>query len=221
MPEAEQKSFQKRQVAFKVWISDILNSVFMKDETSAGYIKINEVTVSRVNLIATVVYKADQEQNLGGVMIDDGTGKILLKSFENFAPFSKVDVGDMVLAVGRIREFGSEKYVMPEILKKLDDAGWMAVRKLELKDQIIAEQKEEKVEEIDNNTTVNAGEQIYALIKKFDTGDGADIDEIIKNSDLNDAESIINRLLENGDIFVEYSFISRKSEEPHITNILT
>src|SRR3990167_2310544 len=106
MPDLEQKSFQKRQVAFKVWISDILNSSFMKDDTSAGYIKINEVIISRVSLIATVVYKADQEQNLGGVMVDDGTGKILLKSFENFAPFSKADVGDMVLLIGRIREFG-------------------------------------------------------------------------------------------------------------------
>ena len=201
MPDLEQKSFQKRQVAFKVWISDILNSNFMKDEVSAGYIKINEVTVSRVNLIATVVYKADQEQNLGSVMIDDGTGKILLKSFENFAPFSKVDVGDMVLLVGRIREFGNEKYIMPEILKKLDDANWMAVRKLELKDRILSEQKEEKIEGTDKTISVNAGEQIYTLIKKFDTGDGADIDEIIKNSNLTDAESIINRLLENGDIF--------------------
>lgn len=201
MPEAEQKSFQKRQVACKVWISDILNSSFMKDETSAGYIKINDVVVSRVSLMATVVYKADQEQNLGGVMIDDGTGKILLKSFENFSPFSKVDVGDMVLAVGRIREFSSEKYIMPEILKKLNDANWMAVRKLELKDHILAGQKEEKIDEIDESVSVNAGEQIYSLIKKFDTGDGADIDEIIKNSSLNDAESIINHLLENGDIF--------------------
>ena len=201
MPDLEQKSFQKRQVAYKVWISDILNSNFMKDETSAGYIKINEVVVSRVNLIATVVYKADQEQNLSSVMIDDGTGKILLKSFENFAAFSKVDVGDMILLVGRIREFSNEKYIMPEILKKLNDIGWMIVRKLELKDRILVEQKEEKIDDADKNLSVNAGEQIYTLIKKLDAGDGADIDEIIKNSNLNDAESIINHLLENGDIF--------------------
>lgn len=201
MPEGEQKSFQKRQVACKVWISDILNSIFMKDETSAGYIKINEAVVSRVNLIATVVYKADQEQNLSSVMIDDGTGKILLKSFENFAPFSKVDVGDMVLVVGRIREFSSEKYLMPEILKKLNDNNWMAVRKLELKNHILVEQKEEKIDDTNVNISVNTGEHVYILIKKLDDGDGADIDEVIKNSNLNDAELIINRLLENGDIF--------------------
>ncbi|HLC60939.1 MAG TPA: hypothetical protein VJJ52_05935 [Candidatus Nanoarchaeia archaeon] len=201
MPDLEQKSFQKRQVAYKVWISDILNSNFMKDETSAGYIKINEVVVSRANLIATVVYKADQEQALSSVMIDDGTGKILLKSFETFAAFSKVDIGDMVLVVGRVREFGNEKYIMPEILKKLNDIGWMAVRKLELKDLIAVEQKEEKIDVTDKNISVNAFEQIYTLIKKLDLGDGADIDTIIKNSSLNDTESTINRLLENGDIF--------------------
>ena len=82
MPELEQKTFQKRQVAYKARISDILNSVFMKDEMSAGFIKINDVVVSRVNLIATIVYKSEQEQNSNSVMIDDGTGKIILKSLK-------------------------------------------------------------------------------------------------------------------------------------------
>lgn len=199
MPELEQKAFQKRQVAFKVRISDILNSVFMKDEMSAGFIKINDVTVSRVNLIATVVYKAE-DQSANSVMIDDGTGKIILKSFEAFLPFSKVDVGDIVLAIGKIREFNNEKYIIPEILKKLDNNSWINVRKLELKDSIVIEQKESPLEEV-VEILPNSSENIYSLIKKIDSGEGADIDEIIKQSGLADAESIISRLLENGDIF--------------------
>ena len=198
MPELE-KTFQKRQVAYKVRVSDILNSNFVKDETSAGYVKINDVIVSRVNLIATIVYKAEQEQN--NAMIDDGTGKIILKSFENFASFSKVDVGDLVLVIGRIRQFNNENYIVPEILRKLNDVSWINVRRLELKDHTIIEQKEEKIEEAVENGAPNSSEKIYSLIKKMDSGDGTDIDEVIKQSGLNDAEQIVNRLLENGDIF--------------------
>ena len=200
MPELE-KTFQKRQVAYKIRISDILNSSFMKDEMSAGFIKINDVVVSRVNLVATIVYKAGQEQNSNNVMIDDGTGKIILKSFENFLPFARVDVGDMVLIIGRIREFNNEKYIMPEILKKLNDNSWINVRKLELKGSLLIERKEENMEVVVENGLPNPSEKICSIIKKIDSGDGADIDEVIKQSGLNDGELIINRLLENGDIF--------------------
>ena len=201
MPELEQKTFQKRQVAYKARISDILNSVFMKDEMSAGFIKINDVVVSRVNLIATIVYKSEQEQNSNSVMIDDGTGKIILKSFEAFIPFSKIDIGDMVLAIGKVREFNNEKYIIPEILKKLDDNSWMNVRKLELKNSVIIGQKEEKLEEVSESVLPNPSENIHSLIRKMDTGDGADIDDVVKHSLVSDAEAIISRLLENGDIF--------------------
>ena len=201
MPESEQKTFQKRQVAYKVRISDILNSNFMKDELSAGFIKINDIVVSRVNLIATVVYKTEEEQNPNNVMIDDGTGKIILKTFEAFLPFSKIDVGDMVLVIGKIREFKNEKYIIPEILKKLHNSLWNNVRQFELKDLALVEQKEEKLEEVVENILPTSSENIYLLIKEIDAGDGVDIDDIIKKSGLDDAESVINRLLENGDIF--------------------
>ena len=39
------------------------------------------------------------------------------------------------------------------------------------------------------------------MIKKLDEGDGVLIDDVIKSSKIGDAEEIINRLLENGDIF--------------------
>lgn len=201
MPELEQKTFQKRQVACKARISDILSSDFMKNEMSAGFIKINDVIVSRVNLMATVVYKSEQEQSSNNLMIDDGTGKIVLKSFETFAPFSQVDIGDLVLVIGKIREFNNEKYIIPEILKKLSNNLWISVRKLELKNDAIVEQEKGKIEEVIESKAPNSSENIYSLIRKTDSGDGADIDEVIKQSGLVDAESIINRLLENGDVF--------------------
>jgi len=201
MPELEQKSFQKRLVAYKVRISDILNRNFAKDELSAGYINLNGVSISRVNIIATVVYKSEGS-GYAGVVIDDGTGKISLRSFENSTSFSKIDVGDAVLVVGKIREFDNEKYIVAEILKKMGNAEWVKVRRVDLDNNRPS----------DDNTKITSkgaveepvdgiGEEIYKLIKTLDTGEGASIDDVVVSSNNNKAESIIKRLLENGDIF--------------------
>ena len=203
MPELEQKNFQKRQVACKTNISDLLNASFAKDELSAGYVKLNNINVSRVNIIANVVYKSEQQQDYPSAVVDDGTGKILLRSFENNSVFSKIDVGDFILVVGKIREFNGERYIIPEISKKMDNAGWMSVRKAELKnDNNISDGKiGDGNEAVAGDTSQSANEDIYITIKNLDKGDGAAVDEVIKSSNSNDAEKIINRLLANGDVF--------------------
>ena len=198
MPITEQKTFQ-RQVAYKVNISDILNCNFIKDELSAGYIKVNGVNVSRVNIIATVVYKPE-ETNFNAIVVDDGTGRISLRSFENNDVFSKIDVGDTSLIIGKIREYTNEKYVVPEIVKKINNFEWLNVRKLELVGKTVADNAkitDSVVEEI----AVGSNEEVYSLIKSLDTGDGISIEEVIKKSSNKEAEKVINRLLENGDVF--------------------
>ena len=203
MQEAEQKTFQKRQVAYKVRISDLLNGFFAKDDTSAGYIKFGDVNISRVNIISNVVYKSEQEQNFESCIIDDGTGKILLRAFENSKLFSKIDVGDFALVIGKIREYNNERYIIPEIIKKLDSPAWMNVWKIEKNDFHAIQKIEpsnEKTEAVDE-TALGKFDILYSLIKNLDTGEGAAIEEIIKNSSTKDAEDAINKLLENGDIF--------------------
>lgn len=205
MPELEQKTFQKRQVAHKVRISDILEADFAKDELSAGYIKLNDENVSRVNVIATVVDKSGQASNYASAIIDDGTGKILLRVFENADIFSKVDVGDFALIVGKIREFSNERYILPEILKKIDNPGWVNVRKLELEKNRVAGGNS-KILEVKNEGLIQdadsgIGGEVCSLIKKLDNGDGVSVEDVVNNSKSSEAEAVINRLLESGDIF--------------------
>ena len=203
MPITEQKSFQ-RQVAYKVNISDLLDGVITKDDVSAGFIKLNGLNVSRTNIIATVVYKSD-DSSYASVLIDDGTGKISLRSFENKDIFSKIDVGDAVLVIGKIREFNNEKYIIPEILKKINNVEWMNLRKLELEKNKVDGSNSKILKTIndglieENNFGIN--EEIYSLIRKLDNGDGVSVEDVINNSKNIKAESIINKLLENGDIF--------------------
>jgi len=198
MPELEQKTFQKRQVAYKLKISDILNGNLIKEEFS-GNVKLNNINVSRVNIIAAMIYKSE-DFNYSSAVIDDGFGRIQLRSFENNAYFSKIDVGDVVLVIGRIREFNNEKYIVPEILKKITNTRWVDIRRLELKNNDIIDNN---IKITDKNLIEGAkiNEDIYSLIKKLDNGDGASFDNIIKSSGSIDAEKILNKLLENGDIF--------------------
>ena len=205
MPELEKQSV-KRQIAYKVKIKDILNSKYIKEDGwQPNYIEVNENKISRVNLIGTAVLKIDKNN----IILDDGSGKIPLRVFENKGSFEKIDIGDVILLIGRPREFGSEKYIMPEILKKIKDPKWIDVRKTELRlnnKNLIVNFKEEKkevvedavVEEIEDG---NISEKIFNLIKKLDKGEGVDTIEILNNIDNKDAEKIIDKLLENGEIF--------------------
>ena len=186
MSELEQKIFQKRQIAFKVSILDILNGM----------------NISRVNIVATLIYKSE-DLNYDSAIIDDGGGRILVRGFEKSNIFSNVDVGDVVLVVGKIRDFNNERYIIPEILKKVEDAGWMNVRKLELRKSsvVIEDTTKDKNGGLIEDIKLDNHAEVYDLIKKLDEGDGVPIDDAIKNSKICDAEEIISRLLEKGDIF--------------------
>lgn len=195
-----EQTFQKRQVAHKVNVSGILNAGFAKDEVSAGYIKLGDVNVSRVNVLATVVHKS--EGAYANAVVDDGTGKISLRTFDNSGIFSKADVGDFVLIIGRIREFNNEKYIIPEILKKIN-IEWVNVRKLELKNSgLVEENAENKISDVHaDEKAAGIDGEVYLLIKRLDSGEGVPVDELIKSSNNTKAEAIINKLMESGDIF--------------------
>jgi len=200
---------QKRQTAYKVKIKDLLDGIYVKEagEWTPNYIEINEKKVSRANIIGAVVLKQDaQGANHSNIILDDGSGKISVRGFDKDDFFRNVDVGDVVLLVGRPRQFGSEKYVVPEILKRIENKRWIDVRKLELKlNQNNKENKNEvngaaKAVEIES-IEESPGIKIVQLVKSLDPGDGADINNIISKSERKDAEKIIQNLLEEGEIF--------------------
>ena len=190
---------RRRQVALKVKVSGIVGSDLVKDGVSSPYVKIGDITASRVNIIATIVYKSE-ESGYTGAVIDDGSGRVSLRAFEDKTMFSKVDVGDIVLVIGRIREFGGEIYVLPEILKRLADIGWANVRKLELEKCLAPEKSGARVEKVHEESS-SANYKIYSLIKEIDKGEGVSVDDIIKISGIIEAEKVLNMLLENGDVF--------------------
>ncbi|MFX1475893.1 MAG: OB-fold nucleic acid binding domain-containing protein [Promethearchaeota archaeon] len=96
--------------------------------------------VSRVNVIATVVDRfegrrdeGEEEKRYATITIDDGTDVIRVKMWgSDCERIEGIEVGDLVLVIGKIRRYQEETYINGEIVRKLDDPNWETVRILEL-----------------------------------------------------------------------------------------
>lgn len=191
----------KRETAIICMVDDLLKGSFVKTEGWApSYFSTPLGDISRVNLIGVIISKDPS----GRLIIDDGSGSILLRSFES-ETFSGLDIGNLVMVIGRPRIYNEEKYVLPEIIKTIDHK-WGEHRQLQLKllrKKIIPKKQEKRV--VLNSGTgpqpVNYFQKILEFIKDLDVGEGADIGEVAKRSNVPDAETLIKKLIEEGEIF--------------------
>jgi len=192
------QTMQPRQVAYIVQIKDIINSIFVKEDGwNPNYIKVGNKNISRINLIGTVI-ETKEDGNFQDITLDDGTGNITARNFEKKI---SANVGDAVLLIGRIRQFGNTKYITPEIIKRNINTKWSVVWKKNAVKNIKSDEEdailEGKIEIVKENST-NYTEEIISKIKDLDDGTGASYEDIIKN---NADEKLISQLLLRGDIF--------------------
>jgi len=209
----EQK-FQQRQTAYKLWIGDLINSKFDKREGDMplNYVEVGEKMVSRVNLVGSVVFKFENEDKTYlTVTIDDGSGNVRLKTWrEDSEVLRGLGIGDSVLVIGKPRNFNNEIYVVPEIVKKLDNEKWLELRKLELvkehgefKAEVVGEMKVSEEKVVSDEPTESVRRRVIDLVEKHSDEFGADIEIVISQSGLGDSdcEEIINDLLKEGEVF--------------------
>jgi len=195
----ELENLQRRRIAYKLRIKDILSSKYVKtDGINPNYLQVSSQEVSRVNVIGVVVQKSNME-NYSELIMDDGTGKISARTFENNFLLNNVDVGDVVLVIGRPREYLEEKYLVVEIAKKID-ALWAKARKLELKD--FDPQDNDDVKEGGGNKEIfdeSRKNRLLKTIKELDKGEGVPVDDL--HSALGNVDNIVGVLLREGDVF--------------------
>ena len=187
----------RRQVAYKMRIADLLNGEYIKREGwQPSAVLLGDREVSRVNIVATVVAKPEGYLAL----IDDGTARIALRSFE--ARDYHIDVGDVVLVIARPREFNNERYLMPEIVRRIENPKWIELRSLELGNH--TEPSGDNIEPAKSQDTTSPAEsfvsKVCGLLRKLDTGSGADYQEIVQTLGAQ-AEATIESLLKSGEIF--------------------
>jgi len=206
---------QKRQIACKARIADLINGKYVKEEGwTPNYIITKQGKhISRINLIGTVISKTEEGPEYQSFVVDDGSGTISLRSFEKNDSVKNIKIGDVVLLIGRPREYGSEKYIVPEIMKKIENKKWIDVRKIELsienlktkkdepeREEVVVEKINDSIEEKAEKPASNP-QIVYEAVKELDSDQGVDIDKIIKKTGIKETEEIIKKFLREGEMF--------------------
>jgi RPA family protein len=212
----------KRQTAYKCSVKMILEGTYVqRPGWEPNYIDVHNLQISRVNILAVIVSKEGNSFTL-----DDGTSQIQITSFGEEQKFKDAQVGDVVLVIGRPREYNQKRFIVPEIIRKIDDKKWIDYRKAELEIQtpslsepelVVKEEriKDTKIKQIPDEDAIAMNEKIkaetgfednyasiiLATIRKLDKGDGANINDIIKSSGLEKAEKYLKSLINEGEIF--------------------
>jgi RPA family protein len=195
----------KRQTAYKCTIATIAKGTFVKKQGwESNYVMTEYGDFSRVNIVGVVVSKEDNELN-----IEDGTGQISGRLFENVEQLEKVDVGDVVLVIGRPRDFNNKIYLTIEIVKILAPE-WISYRRKELSlirkvrdiDNIQkAEKKILEPEIVESKSTLGSKELVIKFIKELDAGEGAMIDDVLRLSKISNGEEIVSDMMMRGEIY--------------------
>ena len=214
---------KKRNTAYKLWLSQLASSKYVKQnvEFESSYIDIEGKKVSRVNIIATIISKfVSEDGNYIALTLDDGSSQIRIKAWgEDCNAIKSIEPGMLVLSIGKVKEYNNELYIIPEIVKPLEDLNWEIARKLELLKEygfvkaaeanfnVVEENKDNKEsyreEKIENNVSNDARNIVLNIINKINGNDGASINEITRLSGFGQEETnaIIDELVRDGEIY--------------------
>ena len=125
------------QPAYKVKVEDLVKGQFVRP--AEGTEPSHLVTpwgqqIFRARIMGTIVDKyISEDQSYAALRIDDGTETVRLKTWrQDTQRVADINVGDLVDVVGRVREYGGEIYLVPDLVIKVDDPNWEIVRELEI-----------------------------------------------------------------------------------------
>lgn len=197
----EKNSIQKRQTARWTNVNDLLSGSFIKNEDgSFSYRTKSGFVVTRVNVFGVVLSK-DSNDFFDGIVIDDGTGNIGVKSFDKKGIFENIEVGDIVNVVGKIREYNQTPFISVEFVKKSNNRAF-TLRKKELPVvQKFYDIEKEQIQNVEEVVVSNDKDRILELLKELDEGDGVDIEILSEKSSMKNINEVVKELIRNGDVF--------------------
>ena len=197
------ESFPKRYHAVKVSISRILSGTLQHDSPSEPlYLLSSGEKLYRLNLM-TAILSIDQIGSITNIIIDDGSGKLIVRLFEGHKSIALLIIGKCILIIGKARIYNNEKYISPEILKVISPL-WLKLRSLEIQQEKIMYTKITAPEQVIEEVVATSSSPfliITKLIKQLDQGEGVHIEDIIEKSTVKETEQLLTLMLEKGDIF--------------------
>ena len=134
-----------RQTMIKARISDLVNGRFTRKEGMEPSYVLTDVgqKISRVKILGTIVDKfMSEDGNYSSITIDDDSDSIRVKAFkEDAIIFDDLNVGDLIMVIGRVREYSDEIYIIPEIVKKIVDPNYEPLHKLEVLKELVKQKR--------------------------------------------------------------------------------
>jgi RPA family protein len=217
----------KRSTAHRIRLKNIVNSPYEKREGfNPSVIKFNNLEISRVNIIASIVGKyLTDDQNYCAITLDDGSETIRVKNFgAEVGVIKELNVGDIVRIIGKVKEYNEEKYIAGEISKVLNP-NWLIVNEIELSNQkqtatdssttdSINKVIETKTNSSENEEIISISsessdsessikQKILQYLKNNDNGTGVIMDQIMTSLDVSSEEvkDSLYELLKVGEIY--------------------
>ncbi len=204
----------ERMVAKKCGVGDLIGGEYIvKEGTAPSFVRTRRGDVSRANLIAAVVGRPAPTT----VIVDDGSGTILARAFDRPDLFANVQVGDILLLVGRPRRYDGQSFLAAEIARRLGTPTWLALRRAELEAEGVpasmtarsetalrtapAEKKKMVGKEEEREGVPPSQEAILAVIRRLDGGEGAAIEAVVEAAGKKEAMSVLTALMAEGEIF--------------------
>lgn len=193
--------------AKKTNISDIVNGEWVKKEgmEPSFVVSPNGDEISRARILGTIVAKFIAEDgNFAAMTMDDTTETIRGKVFKTVKPIDSFEIGDLVDLIGKTREYNGELYIIPEIIRKVEDPNLELLRKLEIMKKPKVERKETKATETktEKKVTKNDKGDLRKDILKFieSQTDGVEYGKVLENikGKESEIESIVNEILAEG-----------------------
>lgn len=158
-----------RQTTVKARISDVVNSKFIKKEGLEPSYILTELgqRISRANLVGTIVDKfMSEDGNYSSITLDDDSDSIRIKAFkEDSNIFANFEIGDLIMVIGKVREYAGENYIIPEIVKKIADPNYESLHRLETLKQLLKQKKDLENIKKDKDKFANL-EELKTYVKK-------------------------------------------------------
>ncbi len=203
---------RQRNTAYKLWISQISSGRYISTEDQ-NYLDINGSQIFRVNIIGNITF-LNSSEGYASALLDDGSGVIRLKTWQQGTQLlSLLNLGDIALVIGRVKEYNAERYISPDMVKRLDDSNWLLVRQLELLREypISHKQDTEKPalfheEKIEDSPLFRLTPTLRNKMLEFidsNTSDGIGVDDITSNLkiDKKEIEAALFELIKEGAVY--------------------
>ena len=126
----------KRATAYRFWIRDLSSGEYVPGGTieNPTFVKIGEKKVTRVDIFGKVAGLSGNE-----FVLQDKTGKITVRMFGDSLQVRELAIGNLVRVIGKIRQDDRGRYVLGEIIKRIDDANYQLLREKELGAPLVEE----------------------------------------------------------------------------------